>query len=307
MRLKFLKDIRKVIAKKPNLTGFASIRKPERDAIDSSLEPKEPTTGFATIHRKDKSGDQIKEDHVDPVVTGAHYHQAYMNHSDEKSEQHFAHHTALNDRYQKHVDKNLTNMKPAREQLPYDSTLKHTPGNSAIRRYTDQSRHLNTKLITGEHNKNHSEHLVRRLDKDHKEISRQTSHPANAFKHNTILHSGVSLKMSEKLKDLKHGDTVHMPAYTSTSTDRKTARGFATMGDYKPEAHMIHFHIQKGYHHGRFVKSLSSLSQENEVVLHHGTTWRKVGYHHTPAREEDGAFFGKINHPAEHHHHFIPA
>jgi hypothetical protein len=107
------------------------------------------------------------------------------------------------------------------------------------------------------------------------------------------------------------GHHIHFPAYTSTSTNYETAKQFAhtVYGSEEEQKggetrhmhkHVIHFHLPQGYNKGRHVRNISDLPNEHEMILHHGQTFKKVGYHH----EQDHSF--ETNDRFIHHHHFVP-
>ena len=88
--------------------------------------------------------------------------------------------------------------------------------------------------------------------------------------------------------NLPKDGNVHMPAYTSTSLDKRTARHFARADDnsthwdgsksFTPPKHILKIHVPKG-HHGAYVDHHSENPGEQEYILPRDT---KLHIHHTP-------------------------
>jgi len=301
-------------------TGFATIHK--NDTSDDILKPKntKPKIGFATIDLLDDSDKyltahhvkKLKEDTENRHVATNLYHRAYLNAIKKEGNRGEEHRAIDNKIYSHH---NMLN-------------LSHAVGNesrhdSPIVKYTVMSKHLNEHLLWQHQGRKHPlynedpEYYGNRAmthERHHQALAKETNRPENALKKKAIVHSGVGAEFAKVLHNTHIGEHVHFPAYTSATTHHNVAKGFVghvsrpadEIMSNAPETelhyHMIHFHLPKGYTKGRHVESVSYNPTEHEMILHHGQTFKKVGYHHEIQDSKD--------HPGYnghwHHHHFVP-
>jgi hypothetical protein len=166
----------------------------------------------------------------------------------------------------------------------------------ALSDYTDESCGLNGMLHrhskgqevhTGTHASNME--TVKNLDKT---LDRQSTNE------DIYVYTGLNHSPSKYFKDRtsKNPVTVHLPAFTSTSTSPKTARGFSKETfDLRDEDHGIdagggrHFlkiAVPKGTK-ASSVKKQSFVPEENEILLHRG---HNIEIHHTPTKLADDTY-----------------
>lgn len=109
------------------------------------------------------------------------------------------------------------------------------------------------------------------------------------------VYSGVSDAHGEILNGLKNHDTVHFPAWTSTSLEKDVARNFSSK-------HVAVFNIRPGFREGAYIAHTTpAWSDEREFLLKPGTRWRKTGEHtQVVHRRGDGHAITMT------HHHFEP-
>lgn len=141
-----------------------------------------------------------------------------------------------------------------------------------VRKYTNSSETINREL------------MYKADGWLHTPITKSTLSKANgmskAFTKDTtnqtplVTYSGVSKDLGDKLGAAPNGSFHHLAAFTSTTTDKRTAHGFATKKVWgKTHPHIIRFHLKPGTglsaaHHSDY--------NENEVILDKGTKIEKV-------------------------------
>jgi len=97
----------------------------------------------------------------------------------------------------------------------------------------------------------------------------------NRLPHDLHVYSGVNWHPGDV--SAKHSEGhVHLPAYTSTSTDPEVAHSFArdhaeAEHGSADEHHVIHFHLKKGQQ-GKYVGHTSEVPNESEYILPRNTT-----------------------------------
>src|SRR5574343_231971 len=157
----------------------------------------------------------------------------------------------------------------------------------ALREYTGQAYHLNKALYAGKAVKgvHHGWSESTPLKTIHENLDKAIK-KAPPLKDSVHVFSGVSNKtvdMIKKAASSKH-QTIHMPAYTSTSIDHETARGFCKSHNRgRDEDHILHFHLPKGYKGGRYVgggKHRSKMDYERELILNHNQKFKIQGHTH---------------------------
>lgn len=118
--------------------------------------------------------------------------------------------------------------------------------------------------------KNSSEHVddIFTHDKELDKLAKPAPHDFHVF---TGVGSGFNIGEIRKTSD-----TVHLPAYTSTSISPRVASNFAYR-KYKSHDEMIRIHIPKGSKHGTFIGSFGALADEGEFLLKRGRTLKFHG------------------------------
>ena len=233
-------------------------------------------------------------------------------------------------------------IKPLEHHVDLNYAEKHIKGyeiysslNSPLNQYTGGSAHINSHLIAKAQKKagivpavtDYPKTPTSKFTRMSREIHKSTNHKMNALTNPTIVHSGVGPNMAKVLEKTKVGDSVHMPAYTSTSLIHKIANTFATseldrsktthtkdpnslsrdgkMYHLHSSRHFMHFHLPKGYHRGRYVENISQNDGEHEVVLDRDQKFKKVHQHTRHTSTFDGV--SSIYHERHIHHHFVPS
>jgi hypothetical protein len=146
-----------------------------------------------------------------------------------------------------------------------------------VHKYTKGSKELNGSLHKhaagrdiDDHNKEQAHALTKILDK-HK------------TKEDTHVYTGIPKSPAEHFKDHNKPTTVHLPAFTSTSTSRKTAKAFCEFGHHKNDAkhgvvhdkndkvaaHILKIHVPKGTS-AASIRKQSDQPTEHEVLLNRG-------------------------------------
>ena len=160
----------------------------------------------------------------------------------------------------------------------------------AINDYTDESRGLNGTLH--KHAKGFDINTPSNTSNKKTIGSLDNALRRQSTSSDMTLYTGLKSSPSKYFKDRKSKApvTVHLPAFTSTSTSPKTAQGFAEgTSDLRDEDHGIedgggsHFlkiHAPKGTKAGS-VKAHSFVPEENEILLHRG---HDIEIHHTPTK-----------------------
>lgn len=135
-----------------------------------------------------------------------------------------------------------------------------------LRKYSDDSSGLNTTLFTSHKFRKPLEdkicgHEVKSLDK-----------AVSKYKlgHDLHVYSGVGFHPGHVSAKHPEGH-IHLAAYTSTSTSKRTAQNFAEPDD-EGESHVIHIHLKKGQK-GRYMHGKSTYNEhESEYLLPRNTT-----------------------------------
>jgi len=133
----------------------------------------------------------------------------------------------------------------------------HTPKETqALKDHSINSKPLNRHLVA-----RHKDPTLK-PDKSHamriQHLDSATSHKLN---HPLHVYSGIRWDPREQMKKT---DKVHLPAYTSTTHDKKTAKKFASN-------HILHIHLKKG-DKAAPIEHLSHYHGEHETVLPRNTT-----------------------------------
>lgn len=166
---------------------------------------------------------------------------------------------------------------------------------AAIHAYTKSSNHLNSTLYE-KHifdepvpNKINAHQYNQPGDHVHDIHTLDSALAHKPLEHHLHVYSGLSFDPNE-IAD-KHPDRhIHLPAYTSTSIDKKVATNFAA--NYKHDSsnkthplstgHVLHISLPKG-HHGSYVGSDSMFTHEKEFTMSRNTT---LHIHPTPTDHE---------------------
>lgn len=143
---------------------------------------------------------------------------------------------------------------------------------SRVGRYTDSSETINRELASKADGWMYTPITKSTLSKANGMSKAFTKDTTNQTP--LVTYSGVSKSLGDKLGAASNGSFHHLAAFTSTSTDKRTAHSFATKkvwGETHP--HIIRFHLKPGTglsaaHH--------SVYNENEVILDKGTKIEKV-------------------------------
>lgn len=153
--------------------------------------------------------------------------------------------------------------------------VRHEGDGATLTKYTAMSRVLNRVL--------HSDHKYGKPEKRHStdEHGFDVDHVDAAVNRNTLSHDlhvyhGAHFDASKEAAKHPEGH-VHLPAYTSTTTDKKVARGFSNAnGSY--EHHILHLHLkagQKGAYVGKEKDNYNS--DQREFVLPRNSTIKVHG------------------------------
>lgn len=102
---------------------------------------------------------------------------------------------------------------------------------------------------------------------------------ANKTEKDMHVYTGLRDSPSRHFKDHTKTTEVHLPAYTSTSTDAPTAADFSRFSRHKNDknhgieteenTHVLKLHVPAGTH-GASVRDISNHRRENEILLHRG-------------------------------------
>jgi hypothetical protein len=159
----------------------------------------------------------------------------------------------------------------------------------AVDDYTDESRGVN-----GVIHRHHQGYDTSKKTDEHNTIKHLDS-MLNGKKTTEDTHVFTGLKSSptkhfKKVKGVVPTvANVHLPAYTSTSTSLRTAKGFSELdSNFKDEnhgidgvnKHVLKIHMPKGTH-AMSVKEHSFVPEENEIMLHRG---HDIEIHHKPEK-----------------------
>lgn len=155
----------------------------------------------------------------------------------------------------------------------YDRVKSH-PSWPAMSRYTSSSHDLN-KYLVNRHNDPKEQFFNMKHASQAVELDKLMKEHKNPF-YLDVYH-GATFHPGEEAS--KHPENrLFMPAYTSTSISKYTARGF---GNGK---HLIHFHLEPGAQ-GTFVGKHSNHPGEGEYVLPRNVSWK---LHPEPTETETG-------------------
>lgn len=159
----------------------------------------------------------------------------------------------------------------------------------AIKNYTDDSAHLNKSL--------HKYHGGEALGEKQKQAVGHLDNILNRHKtkEDTHVYTGIHRSPSAHFEHDDNGHPrehayVHLPAYTSTSTDENYAQGFSKehhhVNDEKhgitdSHLHVLKIHLPKGTH-AASVRGYSYFPHEQEVLLHRG---HDIKIHKTPEKK----------------------
>lgn len=132
------------------------------------------------------------------------------------------------------------------------------------------------------------------LDKNADKIS-DILKTAPAAKKDLVVYSGVNGE-----RNALHKGDLHIPAFTSSSSDSRIASGFAHSrhtvedlpnadGDIVPHKvhHMIKIHIKKGQQVGAYVAEHSNYSDEKEFLINKNHTLHLDGTHEDHRQNDD--------------------
>lgn len=84
-------------------------------------------------------------------------------------------------------------------------------------------------------------------------------------------HHVYSGTMHKPFSELRPGETVHMPAFTSSSININVAKTFTGIHSNRT---ILHFHLPKGYSNGIHVEGISDLPHEQEYLLNKDQKWK---------------------------------
>jgi hypothetical protein len=140
---------------------------------------------------------------------------------------------------------------------------------NAVLDYTDDSRNINTKLIH-----NQTDYMSDDDVHTHKHLQNMFNSPTNkGIPENVHSYSGIKFDKNYKLKV---GQTVKLPAYTSSSLDSTIASGFAHVTkDY--HKHVLHFDLPKGYKHAKYVAGYG-VEHEKELLINAGQHFKVTAH-----------------------------
>lgn len=84
-------------------------------------------------------------------------------------------------------------------------------------------------------------------------------------------HHVYSGTIHKPFSELRPGETVHMPAFTSSSININVAKTFTGVHSNRT---ILHFHLPKGYSNGIHVEGISDLPHEQEYLLNKDQKWK---------------------------------
>jgi hypothetical protein len=148
--------------------------------------------------------------------------------------------------------------------------------NKKLESHSMDSAHINEALVRKYHDEHSYEDLHTHLL--HADILSNILNKAPPLHRDLDVYSGIS---GYSLHGSNKGDKIHIPAFTSSSTDKSIARAFAERDDSKNNFEMLHFKLPKGSNHGGYIASRSSFPSEREFLINKGKNWK---YH--SSREE---------------------
>lgn len=144
-------------------------------------------------------------------------------------------------------------------------------------------------------------HLTKQADR----TSEAIAHHSKPLPSETHVYSGINFDMH---KVAAQGNTVHMPAFTSTSINPRKAQGFAawnpkhtdmnSIGKQRRshDKHILHFKLPKGYNKGVYIAPVSGYANERELLLDKGQTWKITGHKQvTSSRGSTTNFDSEVN------------
>lgn len=191
-----------------------------------------------------------------------------------------------------HVHQKLTGLQPHN-----DFSAGHR---KAIKKYTEESSALNRSLLT---------HYVAGTHPGDKIGEHSIPHLDEAVKHHRLNHdlhvySGVGFHPGRKAA-MDPENKIHLPAYTSTSINKKTAVVFSKPlsehGDARAN-HVLHIHLKKGQK-GLYVGEHSAVGNEHEYLLPRNTTLK---VHPVPTILPRGSHFSNMEPVHVWHAHVVP-
>jgi hypothetical protein len=226
----------------------------------------------------------------------------------------------MNKNYNEHLGKSIDDV---HEKLdtPHEVWQAHpTEHKTAIHLYTSGSHDINSHLLT-KHLDPHAHGELDLNEKDKAFLDEHKEAPSDGWmKRNRWLRLKRTVKKKEHLSHLddflhskpidhelhvfhgtkhwhpgqeaaKHPEGhIMLPAYTSTSIDKVSARGFAQMPNDGTHAHMLHIHLKPG-DKGHYLGSNSEYADEKEFLLPRKTVLKihkkPDVYHHQPKHDPD--------------------
>lgn len=197
-------------------------------------------------------------------------------------------------KYNTHHDRILndvrTDVKQQHEHLmktaPGVRSHEDIPHAEALRSHTINSSYTNHALLR-QHSKTGREHDAAYLH-DADKVSAAIKHFSSPTDHEMHVYSGLKHDAIKKAHDAGH-DTIHMPAFTSTTINPRCANGFASdmLSKHVPGDrgtgitgidHIAHFKLPKGYTKGAYLEGVSEHKNEKEYLLDKGQTWKITGH-----------------------------
>ena len=170
-----------------------------------------------------------------------------------------------------------------------DANRRHTKGTAlhhvAVRSYTQKSYPINSSLLRGHFDDDGRQQTAKDLDHE----------TEKEYGHEHTLYHGCGRDFNPGKFASKHPERhIKLPAFTSTSVNKKMATGFADTGYVR---HILHIHM-KATDKGHPILHRSSIGNEHEVLLPRNTVL-KVRPHSDKERIPNG----ELNHIIYHHWH----
>lgn len=176
-------------------------------------------------------------------------------------------------------------LKEAHHTDDLDDVNEHNHHVGVLKNYTISSSSINRALVTT-HNGHEPKH-----EETHKAAMREADTTSRAIEHHAKpLPKEMHVYSGTGSFDPRHAirnDTLHLPAFTSTSLHPHSASNFAggSISDNRSgsksivrDSHIIHFHLPKGYDKGVYVGHLSKYgSEETEFLMNKDQKWKVHG------------------------------
>lgn len=177
--------------------------------------------------------------------------------------------------------------KKAIHEYAADKRLSSPGASTSINAYLrNRSGEEKQQYIHSDHKENDVHHAVKTLS--------SAFTKENTNKKPIVTHGGLPERIGKKLMDSGKHSEHHLAGFTSTSSDKETAKEFAGIyarKQHSKDTHVAQYHIHP--HAGLSIVKHSPLPYENEVLLHHGA---RIKYSHTDKTPNESGGHDHVHH-----------